>query len=197
MVAYFLLLNSALVCCCVSCWLSVCLRHLFSRCAHTLMLTLLLLLPCRHLRNAWQQWRLVSKSWTSIAAVAATLGQEQVGPAACCPACAAAPLEPGEQETGKACLTSHCFGSCLGCALVVIGTFSGSQQPFPTGRHVAIIAMPGTSSVCGKHQLNSKGEGLYVVVVAMSPPLTTWWGQAQQMTRAVCFPVCSAAQCTA
>lgn len=104
---------AALVCYCVSCWLGMCLRRLFSRCAHTLMLTLLLLLPCRHLRNAWQQWRLVSKSWTSIAAVAATLGQEQVGPAACCPACAAAPLEPGEQETGKACPTSHCFGSCL------------------------------------------------------------------------------------
>jgi hypothetical protein len=93
------------------------------------MFTLLLLLPCRHLRNAWQQWRLVSKSWTSIAAVAATLGQEQVGPAACCPACAAAPLEPGEQETGKACLYVIVLVGCLSCAL----DFSGSQQLFLLG----------------------------------------------------------------
>ena len=63
---------------------------------------------CRQLRTAWQEWRQVSKQWCSIAAVAASLGEQDLGPAACCPACAAVPLE-ADVETGKgpSCTTSN------------------------------------------------------------------------------------------
>ena len=63
---------------------------------------------CRQLRSAWQEWRRTSKDWDSVAAVAAGLGKQELGPAACCPACASVPPEPDVEETGK-CATQHCL----------------------------------------------------------------------------------------
>jgi hypothetical protein len=54
---------------------------------------------CRHLRSAGTQWRAASASWCSIAGTATLLGQQELGPAACCPACAAVPEQPEEGGT--------------------------------------------------------------------------------------------------
>jgi hypothetical protein len=63
----------------------------------------------RHLSAAWDQWRVVCAPWCSVAAVAADLGRQQLGPAACCPGCAAV---PGQSSDNGALSSCSCHVVC-------------------------------------------------------------------------------------
>jgi hypothetical protein len=90
------------------------LHTLLTQCAEACAPHLLCLFACSHLGDAWEQWRHVSRPWSSATTIAAELGEQQLGPAVCCAACAAvppsdAPADNSSTPAGKA-LTRVCVG---------------------------------------------------------------------------------------
>lgn len=52
---------------------------------------------CRQLGGAWMEWRKVSQAYGA-AGMASSLSCGQLGPACFCPACAALPTDPTDEE---------------------------------------------------------------------------------------------------